>query len=137
MKRAYSEMLRGCINEPEKRIWFALWFIELKSQPGVIAGEFSFKGLDDSGIIEIGYGLREGFCGKGYMTEAVRRISEWAIAQEGVRGIEAESAPNNYASQKVLANAGFIATGRTGSEGLRFSFSNDDIKYVHHNSPIN
>ncbi len=122
LKQAYSEMLHGCLAEPKKRIWHALWFIELKNQRGVIVGDLSFKGLDTDGMVELGYGLRDGYCGKGYMTEAVRAIASWALVQEGVTRIEAETTPENTASQRVLAHAGFIPTGENGTEGPRFVY---------------
>ena len=122
LRQAYSEMLEGCLNYPAKRIWHAVWFIELKAQPGVIAGEFSFKGLNNDGMVEIGYGLREGYCGKGYMTEAVKCVSEWALTQVGVSRVEAEADPDNTASQNVLIRAGFTPTGESGAEGLRFVY---------------
>ena len=122
LKQAYSEMLQGCKREPEKRIWHLLWLIELKSQRGTIVGDLSFKGLGEDGMVELGYGLREGHCGKGYMTEAVRAVSQWALAQEDVAKVEAETSPENKASQRVLANAGFIPTGEIGEEGPRFLY---------------
>ena len=122
LKQAYSEMLQGCINEPGKRVWHAVWFMELKEQPGTIVGDLSFKGLAADGMVELGYGLRDGYCGHGYMTEAVKAISEWAIAQKGVTRIEAETAPDNTASQRVLKNAGFVPTGKNGEEGPRFLY---------------
>ncbi len=122
LKQAYSEMLQGCIQKPENRIWYAVWLMELKNRPGTIVGDFCFKGLNADGIIEIGYGLREGFCGNGYMTEALKVISEWAFAQQGVTRLEAETEPGNKSSQKVLAACGFIPTGTIGEEGPRFVF---------------
>lgn len=122
LKQAYSEMLQGCINEPEKRMWHAVWFMELKNQPGTIVGDLSFKGLAADGMVELGYGLREGYCGHGYMTEAVKVIAKWALAQDGVTRVEAETAPGNTASQKVLTSAGFIPTGENGEEGPRFVY---------------
>lgn len=122
LKQAYSEMLQGCINEPEKRIWYAVWLMELKNHPGTIVGDFCFKGLREDGMVEIGYGLREGFCGNGYMTETLKAITEWALAQSGVTRVEAETDPENYASQKVLTACGFIPTGTTGEEGPRFVY---------------
>ncbi|MBQ7155952.1 MAG: GNAT family N-acetyltransferase [Synergistaceae bacterium] len=122
LKQAYSEMLEGCITNPESRIWFALWFIELKSQPGEIVGEFSFKGLNADGMVEIGYGLKDGYCGHGYMTEAVSRIARWALTQTGVTRLEAEADPDNKPSRNVLLNAGFTMTGETGTEGMRFVY---------------
>ena len=71
-----------------------------------------------------GYGLRDGYCGHGYMTEAVKAISAWAVVQKGVTRIEAETAPENTASQHVLMNAGFIPTGENGEEGPRFLYQN-------------
>ena len=122
LKQAYSEMLQGCIDEPEKRIWHILWFIELKNKKGTIVGDLSFKGLGADGMVELGYGLRKGYCGNGYMTEAVKAITEWAVSQEGVNCIEAETSPENTASQRVLAKAGFIPTGENGEEGPRFRY---------------
>lgn len=121
LKQAYSEMLQMCMNEPENRIWHVLWNIELKDKPNIIIGNFSFKGIND-GITEIGYGLKEGYCGKGYMTEALKRVCEWALTQESVKGVEAETSPENDASQRVLLNAGFVAAGKNGAEGPRFMF---------------
>ena len=122
LKQAYSEMLQGCLLEPEKRIWHALWFIELKSQRGTVVGDLSFKGLGADGMVELGYGLRDGYCGNGYMTEAVKAIAKWAIVQKGITRLEAETTVENKASQKVLIKAGFVPTGADGEEGPRFVF---------------
>ena len=120
LKKAYGEMLQGCLNEPENRIWYTVWFITLKNEPEAAVGDICFKGLGADGRVEIGYGLREGFCGNGYMTEAVKSVCKWALAQEGVTCVEAETAPENAASQRVLTNCGFFPTGTIGEEGPIF-----------------
>ena len=120
LKQAYSEMLEGCRREPEIRIWFAPWVMELRSRPSVVVGDFGFKGISSDGMVEIGYGLREGFCGNGYMTEAVKVVSQWALNQPNVSRVEAETDPDNAASQKILAACGFVPTGAVGEEGPRF-----------------
>lgn len=79
MKQAYTEMLEGCLANPDKRIWSAVWNMELKDDPGIIVGDFCFKGLGDEGVIEIGYGLKEEYRHRGYMTEAVRTITECSV----------------------------------------------------------
>ena len=122
LKQAYAEMLQGCIREPEKRVWNAVWYLELKKQSGVIVGELGFKGLGEDGTVEIGYGLREGYCGKGLMREAVKAVSDWALSQEGVTQVEAETAPNNEASQKVLSAVGYVPLGQWGEEGPRYVY---------------
>ena len=122
LKQAYAEMLQGCLDHPADRLWYAVWFLELKARPGTVIGDLSFKGVAPDGMAEIGYGLREGFCGRGYMTEAVKAIVAWALTQQGVTRVEAETDPDNTASQKVLSRAGFIPTGTAGEEGPRFVY---------------
>lgn len=120
MKQAYSEMLEGCRRHPRQRLWYTVWLMELKSQAGTIVGDFCFKGRNPDGMVELGYGLREGFCGKGYMTETVRAITGWALSQPGVTRVEAETEAQNLASQKVLTASGFVPLGIRGAEGPRF-----------------
>ena len=125
LRQAYTEMLEGCLRDPENRIWHAVWYMERKDRPGTVIGDLSFKGLGPDGGTELGYGLREGWCGKGYMTEAVRAISAWALAQTGVTRVEAETAPENLASQRVLERAGYHPTGTVGEEGPRFRYGGE------------
>ena len=120
LKIAYKEMLDGCLNYPENYIWYTLWFIELKDSENEIIGTLSFKGIDDKGIVEIGYGINEGYENKGYMTEAVRAIVKWASEQPNVNHIEAEAEENNYASIRVLEKCNFVPNGKIGEEGIRF-----------------
>ena len=123
MKQAYMEMLEGSLSNSDKRIWYAIWNMELKDDSGIIVGDFCFKGLSDDGVIEIGYGLKEEYRHHGYMTEAVKVITEWALSQDGVKQVEAETDAENIASQKVLLQSGFISNGKMGEEGPRFVVS--------------
>ena len=120
LKIAYKEMLDGCLNYSENYIWYTLWFMELKDLENEIIGTLSFKGIDDKGIVEIGYGINEGYENKGYMTEAVRAIVKWASEQPNVKQIEAEAEENNYASIRVLEKCNFVPNGKMGEEGIRF-----------------
>ena len=123
MKQAYTEMLEGSLSNPDKRIWYAIWNMELKDDPETIVGDFYFKGFGDDGVVEIGYGLKEEYRHHGYMTEAVKVITEWALSQESVKQVEAETDAENIASQKVLLQSGFISNGKMGEEGPRFVVS--------------
>ena len=121
-KQAYTEMLEGCLSNADKRIWYAIWNMELKDESGIIVGDFCFKGLSDDGVIEIGYGLKEEYRHHGYMTEAVIAITEWALSQDGVKQVEAETDAENIDSQKVLFQSGFVSNGKVGEEGPRFVY---------------
>lgn len=120
LKEVYTQMLDGCKIHPEKREWYALWNIELKDGSDTLIGNLSFKGLDEDGTVEIGYGTNEGFENKGYMTEAVTATALWASLQNGVKQIEAEAEEDNTASIRVLEKSGFIPNGKRGEEGPRF-----------------
>lgn len=125
MKQAYTEMLQGCLTAPKDRVWYAVWNMERKDAPGTVVGDLCFKGVDTNGMTELGYGLRAGCCGRGYMREAVKALTAWALAQPGVTRVEAETDPHNLASQKVLACAGFVPTGTFGEEGPRFVYTGE------------
>ena len=118
LKKAYQEMLQGSMDHPEQWEWYAIWSINGKD--GRTIGDLCFKGLREGGSTEIGYGVLNEQQGKGYATEAVAAAVEWALAQPGVNQVEAETAPDNAASQKVLEKCGFCLTGETGEEGPRF-----------------
>ncbi len=122
MKQAYTEMLEGCLSNSAERMWYAVWNMELKNDIGKIVGDFCFKGIGDDGVVEIGYGLKEEYRHQGYMTEALKVITEWALSQENIQQVEAETDLHNIASQNVLARAGFVRNGKMGEEGPRFKY---------------
>ena len=119
LKKAYTEMLEGCLRHPGQWDWYAMWMIELPD--GTHIGDLCFKGLDANGVAEIGYGILEKYQGQGYASEAVNAAVRWAMQQPGVTRVEAETEPDNPASQRVLEKCGFVPNGKTGEEGPRFS----------------
>ena len=127
LKAAYKEMLDGCLSHPNQREWYAVWNIELNDESKTVVGNLSFKGLGADGILEIGYGMNGGYEGKGFMTEAVSAVVKWAVAQKGVKLIEAETAASNTASKRVLTKAGFVPNGKIGDEGPRYVWNRQII----------
>lgn len=115
LKIAYGEMLDGALKHPDKWEWYAIWMIELKN--GTHIGELCFKGLDENGVAEIGYGISEEYQGNGYATEAVNAAVGWALELSGVKCVLAETESDNTASIRVLEKCGFISTGASGEEG--------------------
>ena len=119
LKKAYREMLQGALDHPAQWEWYAAWII--RRRDGVAVGDLCFKGLQSDGSAEIGYGILDAHQGRGYATEAVGAAASWALRQPGVTRVEAETEPDNEASQRVLAKCGFLPTGITGEEGPRFA----------------
>ena len=65
------------------------------------------------GEIEIGYGTYDEFQGKGFMTEIVSGIIEWAKNQSVVKSVRASTDKINTASFRVLEKNNFIKVGET------------------------
>lgn len=119
LKDAYREMMDGCRNHPEQWLWYTAWGM-YQNDSGDWVGDLCFKGLPANGQPEIGYGVLSEYEGQGLATEAVRAACRWALEQPGVCAVEAETAPDNAASQAVLRKNGFVPTGTMGEEGPRF-----------------
>lgn len=118
LRAAYGEMLDGCRRDPENRIWYAPWKMTLKDSQEYV-GDLGFKGPVRNHSVEIGYGVLPEHEGSGYATEALQAMTQWAFGQKDVVFVEAETDPDNKASQRVLEKCGFVLDG-TGVEGLRF-----------------
>ncbi|WP_438434674.1 GNAT family N-acetyltransferase [Gorillibacterium sp. sgz500922] len=59
----------------------------------------------------IGYSLDQDYEGKGYMTEAVRLLVEYAFRELKLHRVYAEAKPTNLGSIRVLEKAGFEREG--------------------------
>lgn len=118
LKAAYTEMQNGCLTHPDQWEWYAIWMMDLKD--GTHIGELCFKGVTEKGAAEIGYGVAEDYQGRGYATEAVSALTDWALSQPSVTCVVAETEASNIASQRVLGKAGFVPTGEVGEEGPLF-----------------
>lgn len=118
-KKAYQEMLEGAVSNPvDEWVWNAPWKMVLDKTNEEI-GDVGFKGAPVKHAVEVGYGLEKTYEGKGFMTEAVEALIGWAFEQKDVLTIEAETAPENRASQRILEKLHFVRNGM-GKEGYRF-----------------
>ncbi len=77
-----------------------------------IAGSIGLhKEKENDPFFELGYWLGRPYWGKGYATEAVRGILEWAQQELSVRTLTACYFDDNPASANVLKKVGFVPTG--------------------------
>lgn len=69
--------------------------------------------LKETDEIEIGYAIAKDFQGKGYATEAARRILEYGFNELSLEKIVAVAYPENEASQNVMKRLGmkYVKTG--------------------------
>lgn len=97
--------------------WYTYWLIIIKAGP-VGAGLIGFKGHPDAaGKTEVGYGIAEAYQNRGYMTEALRALSDWAFQNPDCRVLTATRVVNP-ASARVLAKLGWrrVRAGEQSSE---------------------
>ena len=81
---------------------WGVWLV-IDNQTNKVIGDIGFKGkpnLDKS--VEVGYGITSSEQNKGYATEALRSIIEWAFNSNLVNKIMAECLVENTPSIKVL-----------------------------------
>ena len=118
LRAAYGEMLSGGKSDPGNRVWYAPWSMVLKDAQEYV-GDLGFKGPVKKHAVEIGYGVLPEYEGLGYTTEAVQAMTQWAFQQKDVVLVEAETDPENKASQRVLEKCGFVPDGTTGGKKAR------------------
>ncbi len=105
---AFHETILIAVDDPGANyLYSTLWNIIDKASNQMV-GDLCFKGEPNAkGEIEIGYGTYPLFAGKGYMTEAIRLILQWAFAQTGVETVIAETENTNIASHRTLEKNNF------------------------------
>ncbi|RZJ79151.1 MAG: N-acetyltransferase [Flavobacterium sp.] len=112
IKEAIEESILPNLSDSGKNHLFStLWAIILKNESRMV-GDICFVGEpDQEGEIELGYLTYEAYRGKGYMTEAIACILEWAKRQDFVKSVFAQTAKSNPASYKILEKNNFVKVG--------------------------
>lgn len=101
-------------------VGWALWyFLRADEDEGLIAvGNGGFKGKPSSnGVVEVGYSILEKYQQKGYATEAVATLLDWAFSKPEVRRVIAHTLPELQPSIRVLEKCSFAFVGDGAEEG--------------------
>jgi RimJ/RimL family protein N-acetyltransferase len=99
-------------ENPDHAGWWCWYFLlRDQSKPTALVGCGGFHGPpDDAGTIEVGYSIVNSHRRRGYATEAVAGIINWALHQQrdhAVKRIIAETLPNLIPSIGVLRKLDF------------------------------
>ncbi len=107
--RIYSAKIHIMEADPDSWLFATYWQMVLKDTHS-IAGEIGFKGPPVKGEVELGYGTHEFYRNRGYMTEAVSALCQFACSQNSalILRVMAATEKRNYASQRVLEKCGFL-----------------------------
>jgi RimJ/RimL family protein N-acetyltransferase len=114
LKEAFEQtILPNVADKTKNYLYSTIWTAIAKSENTMVGDICMIGEPDASGTIEIGYGIHEEFRNRGFMTEIVKGIIEWARLQPTVKTIIAATDRENIASCKVLEKNGFIRSGET------------------------
>ncbi|MDX2825397.1 N-acetyltransferase [Streptomyces ipomoeae] len=105
-------------------------FALVRKEDGLAVGALGYHSApDEEGRVEIGYDLVEGARGRGYMTEALCALADWARERSrergDVRSLFAVVDKVNTASQGVVSRAGFVKVSDdwgVGEHGGQFAY---------------
>ena len=97
-------------GDPRLVGWTAWYIVQVK--PAVLVGSIGFAGRPDGeGVVECGYSLVPKFQRKGYATEAMGGLIDWAFSHEEVRRVRAQTYRHLAASIRVLEKNGLSHVG--------------------------
>lgn len=98
----HIEMYLENLRKDQSLLGWGVWLV-IKKQTNKIIGDIGFKGKPDvEKSVEVGYGITSSEQNKGYATEALGCIIEWAFNSHLVDKIMAECLVDNTPSIKVL-----------------------------------
>lgn len=100
------EFVRRALDAWDREEAFT-WIITLRESAEVI-GSIDLRVESNANL---GYLLAKPHWNRGYMTEAVRAVVEWALAQDSVNRVWAVCDVENLASARVLEKAGLLREG--------------------------
>lgn len=116
LREAFEQtILPNVANKNKNYLYSTLW-TAISITENQMVGDLCIVGEPNKeGEIEIGYGTYKEFQNKGFMTEIVKGIIEWAKTQPKVKSILASTDKSNVASCKVLEKNNFSIVGETDS----------------------
>ncbi|MCM3457309.1 GNAT family N-acetyltransferase [Heyndrickxia oleronia] len=90
------------LREDSTQLGWGVWLV-INKENNTIIGDIGFKGKPNSeNTVEVGYGIIPSAQNKGYATEAVKEIINWAFTNDDVDKVVAECLHDNIPSIKVL-----------------------------------
>lgn len=100
------------LEDPDVQQWIGRAIVLDDDAGRRVIGSIGFHGPPDAdGRVEVGYRIEPEHRRQGVATEVVRAMFDWANREHGVTRFRAATAPDNAASQAVLARFGFRRTG--------------------------
>ena len=102
-----AKMMRGV----DENRWI-IWAIQNRAS-GRVIGSVGIWNFDEvQTTAELSYGITPEFQGRGYMSEALARVIEYAFATLKLTALEAYTEAENTPSRRLLERIGFVESGQ-------------------------
>ena len=118
-------------RNPDADGWGVWYFIlNPEGDERIVIGNGGFKGKPSpEGTVEIGYSILDNYQKRGYGSEAVRAMLEWAFSHSKVHHVTAETLPALTPSIRILEKNGFRFVGDGSEPGvIRYEIQRDAWK---------
>jgi RimJ/RimL family protein N-acetyltransferase len=124
-------LLEKCQENPHQVGWLSWYFVlnDRVKNERVAIGNGGFKGEPTpDGTVEIGYSILPEYQNRGYGTEAVKALLNWAFQHSEVKRAIAETLPELKASQRLLEKCNFVYIGEGSEPGIiRFELCKNNL----------
>jgi RimJ/RimL family protein N-acetyltransferase len=117
---AQAHFAKRLATDPSLVGW-SFWFV-VEAAPLELVGSIGFVGhADGEGVVEIGYSMLDKYQRRGFATEAMGALIDWAFSHDHVRRVRAHTFPFLAASIRVLEKNGLSLVGAGNEPGsLRY-----------------
>ena len=105
-----NDLLPSLSDLTKDSLFYTMWIIIEKNIKTIIGGICFHGEPDENGEVEIGYGIDGDYQNKGYMTETIFGLTQWAKDNKRIQTIKAETDKTNIASILVLEKNNFKLT---------------------------
>lgn len=114
LKEALEQtILPNVADKSKDYLYCTLWTAISKAENKMVGDLCLYGEPNEKGEIEIGYGVYEEYRNRGFMTEMVQGMIEWAKTQPKIKAIIASTDKTNLASFRVLEKNDFVKTGES------------------------
>jgi RimJ/RimL family protein N-acetyltransferase len=121
MHQALGVWSDALAERPELAGWVNWYWLRTAPGSEVLVGYGGFKGPPGTdGVVELGYAVLDDHQRRGYATDAIAALLEWAWQEPRVARIDAETRHELRPSVQLLAKLGFRPLPQTDPEVLRY-----------------
>ena len=114
----FKLLLKRITDDPTEVGWHRYVALRQTDKSRTLIGTLGgFRKAERPEEFEVGYSVLQDFQGKGYATEGIKALIDWALARSSVKTISAQTFPSLPKSIRVMKKCGMKYVGAGDEEG--------------------